>query len=220
MKLLDKYYVKRLMPVHQKYIKEFNIFPDSAAKIEKLEKRVAEIIEHDEEFRASLFDFMLNPHAHIFRVYAYKMLTNDDLRSIVRQYALFLGSQAVLDYIAKIDGSYSVRLNILAKNLTFISIQHETNKNYAALYKSLELFETVEETNKFVHVQVDYLREELESKPELLCEYVKKHYKIDIEPAIVDELSKRPGRRINLLKDIKEHVAQANTLQVADFNDF
>lgn len=206
--------------MHQKYIKEFNVFPDTAAKIEKLEKRVAEIIEQDEEFRVSLFDFMLNPQANIFRVYAYKMLINDDLRSIVRQYALFLGSQAMIDYIAKVDGSYSVKINILGKSLTFISLQHQTNENYEALYKSLELFKTVEETNKFSHVQVDYLREELESQPELLSKYVKKHYKIDIEPAIVERLIQSPTRRINILEDIKEHVRQAQTLHVADFNDF
>lgn len=219
MKLLDKYYVNRLMPVHKKYIKEFNIFPDTAAKIEKLEKRVYEIIEQDEEFKASIFNFMLNHQTNIFRIYAYKMLTND-LRGIMRQYALFLGSQAMIDYIARIDGSYSVSLNFIANNLNFISIQHDTNKNYEALYRSLELFETAEKTNRFAYITVDSLREELEAQPELLCEYVKKRYKIDVEPAIVERLIQSPSRRINILEDIKEHVRQAQTLHVADFNDF
>lgn len=219
MKLLDKYYVTRLMPVHQKYIKEFNIFPETAAQIKKLEKRVAEIIEQDEEFKASIFDFMLNHQTNIFRIYAYKMLT-DDLRSIARQYALFLGSRAIIDYIARIDGSYSVRLNFFAKDLNFISIQHETNKNYEALYMSLALFEIAETPNRFAHITVNVLREDLEAQPELLCAYVKKHYKIDIEPAIVERLIQSPTRRINILVDIKEHVRQAQTLHVADFNDF
>lgn len=222
MKLLNQYGIASILQSQQKYIKEFNIFPDSIAKIEKLEKRVAEIIAQDEEFRASLFDFKLYPQSNVFRLYAYKMIKDEDLRNNVRQYALFLGSQAVIDYITKIDGSYSVSINILAKRLDFISLQHDSNKNYDALFKSFELYtNVVTNANKeFSYIKLDSLIEDLEAQPELLCAYVKKHYKIDIEPAIVERLIQSPTRRTNILDDIKEHVRQANALQVADFNDF
>lgn len=228
MKLLDKYGINSLHYAQQKYIKEFNVFPDSLSKIEKLERRIAEIIEEDEDFRVSIFEYTKYPVTNVFRLYTYKLLVDDELKLKVRQYALFLGSQAVIDYITQIDGSYSFSMTGFVEQLNFIAIQNHANKNYDAIYNSIEIFERhkiedIDLSRLKRYRRLSYMftaKQEIEDEPELLCEYVKKHYKIEIEPAIVERLIQSPTRRINLVEDIKEHVRQAQVLQVADFNDF